>query len=155
MRRSGVMGISLGVVEGSREAIAPRRVMWNCLARLLAVNLASPALRLLLLMLTVALAGCAHTGRFARERHFHVESVDFREDGTFVFSCWFDDGGAELEVSGTWRPGEKKRTVVSTVPGLEDDERSACVHFGGREVWEYRLNGWHRGAEGPYRRVRQ
>ena len=111
--------------------------------------------RILFLLSVVALAGCAHTGRFVSERQFHVESIDFRTDGTFVFSCWFDDGNSTVEVEGTWRAGDRKDTVVSTVPGLAVGERSACVHLRGQEVWEYRLSGWHRGVEGPYRRAKR
>jgi len=109
--------------------------------------------RVLLLMVVCLLVGCAHTGRFAKELRFHVESIDFRLDGSFVFSCWFD-GGEAHEVTGTWRQDGKK-TVVTQVPGLADGERSACIHLHGREIWDYRANAWHRGAEGPYRRTKR
>lgn len=109
--------------------------------------------RILLVIAIAVLVGCAHTGRFVHKRQFHIESVDFRPDGTFLFTCWFDDGVGTVEVTGSWRPGEGKKTAVSTVPGLEASERSSCVHLRGKETWEYRLNGWHRGVEGPFRRA--
>ena len=81
-------------------------------------------------MLLAALAGivfvsCASgsAGTFARDGLFTREALELRDDGTFVYCAWSDDGPTVFSARGTWRWLDRARRQLETVTTARRVER--------------------------------
>ena len=100
-------------------------------------------MRLPLLIVLVAMTGCSTTGLFESADYFFQERLLLRENGTFTYEYWTDDGSCvALSAGGTWR-----RVDAATIETLREDCRepgAVCENLPARQLWRVSLGGLHR-----------
>jgi hypothetical protein len=71
--------------------------------------------------LLLAAGGCATTGTFVAGPWYLTETLELRDDGSFRYELWSDDGGTVCVSEGTWRrvPDEGGRKAVVTTVAFE------------------------------------
>jgi hypothetical protein len=107
-------------------------------------------MRLLVLLLLCALAGCSTTGLFESADYFFEERLLLREDGTFSYEYWTDDGSCiSLSAGGTWR-----RVDANTIETLREhciSPGSSCDKLPAIQSWRVSLGRLHRSGSRPFR----
>ena len=106
-------------------------------------------MKLSLLILLFALCGCSTTGLFVSADHFYEERLLLREDGTFAYEYWTDDGSCiACSAEGTWR-----RVGANTIETLGERCSSTGSTSGSlpaTERWRVWLGRLHRAGSKPF-----
>lgn len=100
-------------------------------------------MRLPLPILLLALAGCSTSGLFESSNYFFQGRLLLREDGTFAYEYWTDDGSCVSDsAGGTWRRVDA--TTIETLREHCSSPGASCDRLPESQLWRVSPGRLHR-----------